>query len=142
MKNTSIQYGELLTRLSLGIILLAHGLLKVFIFTIPGTVSFFGSIGLPSIVAYLTIFAEIAGGTALILGIYTRLTALLSLPILLGATWAHIGNGWLFSNQGGGWEFPILLAVLTISVALQNSQIFAIKKLPVIDNFIPNKLKN
>ncbi len=142
MNNTSKQYGALITRLSLGIILLAHGLLKVFIFTIPGTVAYFGSLGLPSIVAYLTIFAEIAGGTALILGIYTRLTALLSLPVLLGATWAHIGNGWVFSNQGGGWEFPVLLVVLAISVALQNSQIFAIKKLPIIDNFIPNKLKS
>ena len=33
-------YGATITRLSLGVILLAHGLLKVFVFTIPGTVGF------------------------------------------------------------------------------------------------------
>lgn len=138
---TSQEYGAFLTRLSLGVILLAHGLLKVMVFTIPGTVAFFESLGLPAIIAYLTIFAEIAGGFSLILGLYSRLISLLSLPILLGATWAHIGNGWVFSNQGGGWEFPALLIVLSVSVALQGAGAFALRKIPVIDAFIPQLLK-
>ncbi len=135
-------YGATLTRLSLGIILLAHGLLKIMVFTIPGTVGFFGSLGLPAIIAYLTIFGEVIGGLALIAGIYSRLTALLSLPILIGATLVHIGNGWLFSNQGGGWEFPALLIVLAIIVILQGGGAFALKKLPLIDHFIPEFLKD
>ena len=102
-------YGATITRLSLGVILLAHGLLKVFVFTIPGTVGFFESLGLPAIIAYLTIFGEIAGGAALIAGLYTRLTALLSVPILLGATCAHAGNGWVFSNQGGDGVSALLV---------------------------------
>ena len=134
-------YGATITRLSLGVILLAHGLLKVFVFTIPGTVGFFESLGLPAIIAYLTIFGEIAGGAALIAGLYTRLTALLSVPILLGATWVHAGNGWVFSNQGGGWEFPALLVVMAIAVAVQGSGSFAFKTIPVIDKFIPTILK-
>lgn len=134
-------YGATITRLSLGVILLAHGLLKVFVFTIPGTVGFFESLGLPAIIAYLTIFGEIAGGAALIAGLYTRLTALLSVPILLGATWAHAGNGWVFSNQGGGWGFPALLVVMAIAVAVQGSGSFAVKTIPVIDKFIPTILK-
>lgn len=142
MTNSLNQYGQLLTRLSLGVILLAHGLLKIFVFSIPGTVAFFASLGLPAIIAYLTIFAEVAGGLALILGIYTRLTAILTIPVLLGATFAHLGNGWLFSNQGGGWEFPALLVILAIITALQGATIYSIKKLPIIDNFIPNKLKD
>ena len=137
----NLNYGATITRLSLGVILLAHGLLKIFVFTIPGTVGFFESLGLPAIVAYLTIFGEIAGGAALIIGIYTRLTALLSVPILLGATWAHAGNGWVFSNQGGGWEFPALLVVMAIAVAVQGSGSFAFKTIPVIDKFIPTILK-
>ena len=137
----NLNYGAALTRITLGSVLLAHGLLKVFVFTIPGTVAFFESLGLPAIVAYLTIFGEIAGGGALILGVYTRLIALLSLPILLGATWAHIGNGWVFSNEGGGWEFPAMLVVIAIAVAIQGSGAFAIRKLPIIDNFIPQPLK-
>lgn len=134
-------YGAALMRVSLGVILLAHGLLKVFVFTVPGTVGFFASLGLPTIVAYLTIFGEIAGGAALIIGAYTRLVALLSVPLLLGATWAHLGNGWVFSNQGGGWEFPLLLVVLAIAVALQGGGALALRKIPLLDALIPEPLK-
>ncbi len=134
-------YGALITRVSLGSILLSHGLLKVFVFTIPGTVGFFASLGLPAIAAYLTIFAEVVGGTAIILGLYTRLAALLSIPLLLGALWAHAGYGWVFSSEGGGWEFPLLLVVLASAVALQGNGPFALRKLPVVDRFIPQSLR-
>lgn len=142
MNTPSSNHGAFLARIALGIILLAHGALKLFAFTIPGTVAYFESIGLPAIVAYLTIFAEIAGGIALILGIYPRLVvALLSLPVLVGAAWVHLGNGWLFSNEGGGWEFPVLLVVLAVIVAVQGAGSFAIRRLPVIDKLIPEVLK-
>ena len=137
----NLNYGATITRLSLGVILLAHGLLKVFVGTIPGTVGWFESLGFPAIIAYLVMFGEIAGGAALIAGLYTRLVAILSVPILLGATWYHFGNGWLFSFQGGGWEFPALLVVMAVTVALQGSGAFALKKLPVIDRFIPQVFK-
>jgi putative oxidoreductase len=138
---TKTNIGATLTRLSLGTVLLSHGLLKVAVFTIPGTVAYFASLGLPPIAAYLTIFAEIAGGTAILLGLYTRLAALLSIPLLLGAVWAHAANGWVFSAQGGGWEFPALLVALAGVVALQGGGAFALRKLPVIDGFIPQLLK-
>ena len=141
MNTTNLNTGAFLTRITLGIILLAHGALKLFVFTIPGTVGFFESLGLPAIVAYLTIFGEVVGGIALILGIYPRLVALLSLPILAGATWAHLGNGWVFNNEGGGWEFPLLLVVLAVIVLIQGAGSFAIKRLPIIDDLIPSSLK-
>ncbi|MDA0708231.1 MAG: DoxX family protein [Proteobacteria bacterium] len=134
-------YGALIARLALGSILLAHGLLKLFVFTVPGTVGYFESIGLPALAAYMTIFGELVGGTAIILGLYTRLAALLSLPILLGAVGVHAGYGWVFSNQGGGWEFPLLLVILAISVAFQGNGLFALRKLPIIDDIIPSVLK-
>lgn len=138
---TNINYGALTTRLALGSILLSHGLLKVLVFSIPGTVGYFESLGLPSIAAYLTIFGELAGGTAILLGLYTRLAALLSIPILAGAAIVHAANGWVFSNQGGGWEFPLLLVVLAFAVALQGGGSFALRKLPFVDAFIPTILK-
>ncbi|GEM_PF-152281 len=131
-----LAYGAAAARTALGSILLAHGLLKVFVFTIGGTVGFFASLGLPAIVAYMTIFAELAGGAALILGLHTRLVALLSLPILLGATWAHAGNGWVFSNAGGGWEFPLFLAVQAGIVAMLGNGALAMRRLPIIGGFI------
>ena len=141
MNTTSLNHGAFINRIALGTILLAHGALKVFVFTIPGTVGFFESLGLPASAAYLTIFGEVVGGTFLLLGIYSRLTALLSLPIFAGAAWAHLGNGWLFSNQGGGWEFPVLLIVLAVVVAIQGAGSFAIRKLPIVDKLIPASLK-
>ena len=62
-------YAALALRLVTGALFLAHGLTKLLVFTIPGTVGFFESLGLPAIVAYLTIIAEIGGGAALILGV-------------------------------------------------------------------------
>lgn len=142
MSNSSQNHGAFITRIALGTILLAHGLLKVLVFTIPGTVGYFESIGLPGFVAYPIIFGEIAGGIALLLGVYTRAASLLTIPILLGATVAHVGNGWVFNNTGGGWEFPALLAVLAGIVALQGAGSFALRTLPVIDGFIPTILKD
>lgn len=100
-----------LLRVSLGVMALAHGLMKVLVFTLPGTVAYFESLGLPGFLAYLTIAGELGGGLALILGIYTRWVSLLMIPLLLGAASVHLGNGWVFSNPGGGWEFPVFWAV-------------------------------
>lgn len=111
-----------LLRVSLGIVLLSHGLLKVFVFSIPGTVGYFSSLGLPAAIAYMTIMGELLIGLGLISGFYPCFFAVASLPILMGATWAHAGNGWLFSNPNGGWEFPLLLIILAISIALQGNQ--------------------
>ena len=140
-QQSELNYGAFITRVSLGVVLLAHGLLKVLVFTIPGTVGYFESLGLPAIAAYLTIFAELAGGTALILGLYARLVAVLSLPLLIGSVWAHAANGWLFSAPNGGWEFPLLLVALAVAVAIQGSGAFALRKVPVFDGFIPQALK-
>jgi len=138
---TNSNYGALIARLALGGVLLSHGLLKVFVFTIPGTVGYFESLGLPAAAAYLTIFAEVVGGSAILAGLYTRLASLLSIPLLLGALWAHAGNGWVFSAEGGGWEFPLLLVLLAGAVAFQGNGPFALRKLPVVDGFIPQSLK-
>lgn len=110
---------QVLLRITFGVILLAHGLLKVLGFGIEGTVGFFASLGLPAVVAYLVMAGEVLGGIALIVGFRVRTVALLSLPIMLGSVWVHAGKGWLFSNAGGGWEFPVVLVVLAVVLALQ-----------------------
>ena len=125
-------YAALALRVSTGAMFIAHGLTKVLVFTIPGTVGFFDSLGLPAILAYLTIFAELAGGLALILGVATRLVSLAVLPVLLGAIWVHSGNGFMFSGTGGGWEFPAFWAVAQASLVLLGAGAFALK-LPVLD---------
>ena len=113
-------YGVALLRASLGLLALAHGLLKLLVFTPAGTVGFFESLGLPAVLAYATMVIEIGGGLALLAGIYTRYVAVAMIPILVGSiVFGHWQAGWLFSNQGGGWEFPAFWAVaLAVQVLL------------------------
>lgn len=124
---TNSDYATLILRLGSGVLFLAHGLMKVFIFTIPGTVGYFESLGLPGVFAYLTILAEVGGGLALILGVATRAVALALIPVLLGATWVHSGNGWVFSAEGGGWEFPLFWIAVQGAIALLGSGAYALK---------------
>ncbi|HLM40184.1 MAG TPA: DoxX family protein [Microvirga sp.] len=118
-ETTSTAYGALLLRVSLGVMFIAHSLvLKWMTFTLAGTAQYFESIGLPAFLAYATFFAELIGGVLLVLGVQSRWVALALLPILLGATWVHIGNGWVFSAPGGGWEYPLYLIVLSVAQSL------------------------
>jgi putative oxidoreductase len=127
-------YAALLLRVTLGIAFLAHAGLKIFVFTIPGTVGYFESIGYPGFFAYLVILAELGGGLALIAGAYTRLISLLLVPVMIGALLQHTANGWVFSAQGGGWEFPAMwTALLFVQAGLGNGA-FALK-LPVPSAF-------
>ena len=117
--NRAAPYGAMVLRIALGAMFLAHSAyLKLVVFTLPGTAKFFESLGLPAASAYLVFGAEVAGGILLLLGWHTRLVAVALLPILLGATWTHAKNGWLFTNTGGGWEYPLFLASATLALAL------------------------
>ena len=111
--------GSTLLRVSLGIMFLAHSIvLKYFTFTLSGTAQYFVSIGLPSFLAYVVFVVEAIAGVLLVLGIQTRWVALATVPVLIGATWAHVGNGWVFDAPNGGWEYPLFLIVIAIVVAL------------------------
>src|SRR5688500_12480227 len=106
-ERTTTPYAALLLRVSLGVMFLAHGaVLKLGTFGLAGTMGYFGSIGYPPVFGAIVTFAEIAGGLALIAGVWVRAVSLLFLPILLGALVQHLPNGWMFGNTGGGWEFP------------------------------------
>ena len=108
--------GAFILRVTLGAVLLAHSVyLKLMVFTLPGTAQFFGSIGLPGVLAYVVFAIEAVAGVALLLGIKTRLFSALVVPVLLGATWAHYSSGWLFSNEGGGWEYPLILTLMALA---------------------------
>ncbi|MGK7864574.1 DoxX family protein [Falsiroseomonas sp. E2-1-a4] len=112
---TTTPYAALLLRVSMGVLLLAHGLmLKIMTFGFAGTMGFFGSLGYPPMLGAVVAVAETLAGIALILGIWVRPVSLLLLPIMIGATVQHLGAGWLFSNPGGGWEFPAFLTVLLL----------------------------
>jgi putative oxidoreductase len=113
--------GDTLLRVALGIMFIAHSvLLKYFTFTLAGTAQYFASIGLPGSLAYAVFALEAIGGVLLVLNIATRWVALALVPVLLGAMWVHLGNGWVFSAPNGGWEYPLFLVVISVVVALQS----------------------
>lgn len=124
---STTDYAALVLRAASGAAFIAHGLLKVNVFTIAGTVGFFESLGIPGVFAYLSIFAELAGGFALIVGVGTRAVSLALIPVLLGATWVHSGNGWLFNAEGGGWEYPAFWTAVQVTIALLGSGAIALR---------------
>ena len=46
---------------------------------------------------------------------------------MIGATLQHVGSGWLFTNQGGGWEFPVFWTVALVAQALLGDGAFALR---------------
>jgi putative oxidoreductase len=123
--HSATDYGTALLRVALGVMFLAHGALKVFVFTLPGTAAFFASVGFPGFIAYIVVPAEILAGLALIVGFRTRLVAALTVPILIGAASVHLGNGWLFSAPKGGWEYPLYLIVAAVAQSLLGAGAFS-----------------
>jgi putative oxidoreductase len=122
-----IPYGALLLRLALGALFLAHGLLKLLVHKPAGTAAYFRSLGLPGFIGYLTMAAELGGGSLLILGIATRLVALALVPLILGTIYmVHGSKGWLFTNKDGGWEFPAFWAVALVAQALLGSGAYSL----------------
>lgn len=109
-----------LLRVSLGVMYLTHSVvLKLFTFGLAGTAGYFASLGLPPATAYLVFAAEAVGGVLLLANVATGWVSVALIPVLAGALWVHAGNGWVFSNAGGGWEYPLFLILVSVVVALQ-----------------------
>ncbi|WP_299682758.1 DoxX family protein [uncultured Roseobacter sp.] len=133
---SSTEFATFLLRIALGAMFLAHSvILKLFTFTLPGTAQFFVGIGLPGILAYVVFAVEALVGVLLVRGVQTRWAALASLPILVGATWAHSGNGWMVGYPDGGWEYPAYLSLLALVQALLGDGAYALSRSAVILRF-------
>lgn len=121
--------GRLLLRLALGAMWLSHGLiLKLLTFGVGGFAGFLASNGLPGALAGPIILAEIAGGAMLLAGWHGRWASAALLPVLLGATWVHAGNGWVFTATNGGWEYPVFLAVASVAHLLLGDGAYVLSK--------------
>lgn len=125
---SSAQLGITVLRVSLGVMWVAHALLKLFVFTLPGTAQFFVSVGFPGFLAYPVFAAELLGGIALLMGFYARQVALALVPVMAAAAWVHIPNGWVHTSTGGGWEYPVFLLAASIALWLLGDGAAAIKR--------------
>ena len=126
-KATSAQAWRLTVTRVVGLVFLAHGAQKLFLMGIGGVTGFFGQLGIPAagFFAVVVILVEVFGGLALILGVLTRVAAVLLAGDMLVATLTvHLANGFFVEN--GGFEFtPVLLAAsVMLTVAGPGAAVF------------------
>jgi len=121
-------YGATLLRFSLGVMWLAHGLFKLVVFGVAGLAGWLPTIGFPAWTAAPLIGAEILAGALILLGVYGRVVSALMIPVLIGALSVHIGNGWVFSAAGGGWEYPVFLIVASLTHLMVGDGALALRR--------------
>lgn len=94
--------GKLVLRLAVGALMLLHGIHKL-LHGVDGIAGMLGGMGLPTVLAYGVYLGEVVGPLLVILGLYTRLGALLMLGnMLVALALAHRAE--LFSlGSMGGW---------------------------------------
>ncbi len=110
----------LLLRIGIGVIMIAHGTMKL---SDPsGTANQFAQLGIPApgVAVVLAIGGEFFGGLGLLLGALTRIAALGPVCTMVVAIAAvHAGNG-LFA-QNGGWEFPLLILLASLTFVFRGA---------------------
>lgn len=143
MKKILLETGNhwtgLIARLSLGLLILPHGMQKVFGwfggFGFKGTMQYFTEyIRIPGFLAVFVLFAELAGSLLLIAGLATRFWALVLVAIMTGAVVTeHRANGffmdWNGQMQGEGYEYHLAIIVLSFILILNGGGKYAADKL-------------
>ncbi|GGE83411.1 DoxX family protein [Priestia taiwanensis] len=115
------EIGKCMLRVVLGIIFFAHGLSK-FQGGIENTVGFFDSIGIPGFVAYIVAVIELVGGIAMIVGLGTRVVALLFVGVMVGAIFTvKLPAGLLGNGDMAGYEFDLALLAISIYFVTANT---------------------
>jgi putative oxidoreductase len=112
------EYAPLALRFAAGMVFIAHGWMKVEN-GMPATADFFAGLNIPfpMLNAYFVTAVELLGGTFLILGILTRLSALaLAGDMLVAAITVHFKNG--FFVHEGGYEFVMVLFAICLYLML------------------------
>lgn len=111
----------LLVRIGVGIGFLLHGLQKLQ--GLEGTVKFFGSLGLPSFMAYLVALIETVAGTLMLLGLYTEIAGYLLCCVMIGAiVLVKFKKGFI-----GGYELDMLYFMGSLAIAFAGPGKYAVK---------------
>ena len=109
--------GKLILRLSLGILVLLHGIAKL-TGGIGGIVGMVEGAGLPGVLGYGALVGEVLGPLMLILGFHARIgAALIAINMLFAIGLAHMGDLAMLTEQGG-WALELQGMFLFTAIAL------------------------
>ena len=115
--------GLFILRLALAAVFITHGWMKVA--DLAGTVGFFGTLGLPALLAYLVSAVELLGGIAMLLGVFPQAGGFLLALVMVGAIWTvKWSKGFV-----GGYELDLTLLASALAIALSGTGRYTIKLL-------------
>lgn len=110
-------FGKLLLRLVLGILILLHGIAKIM--AGPGyIVGVVSAAGLPSALAYLVYVGEVLAPILLIVGIWSRLAALIVAGNMVFAIFLVHMKQLMTLNEQGGWALELQGMFLVAALAI------------------------
>jgi len=116
-----VDVGILILRISVGIVMVAHGLPKIFWKRELFNKKWKKEYGFPLGSVIITGIVQVAGGLAIIVGIFTQLSSLILALNMLVATyvsiWKH-NEPFLSTPEGKGWDVNFLLVGALISLVL------------------------
>jgi len=117
------EYGPLLLRVALGLVMVGHGSQKLFgAFGGGGlsqTAGFFDQIGIVPGYFWAAVVAvvETFGGLLVLIGLLTRVASLLiAITMFVAMVWVHLPNGFFLSDRG--IEFTLVLFATATALAL------------------------
>ncbi len=119
--------GKLLLRVSLGVLILFHGVDKM-LHGAGFVTGMVGQLGLPQDLGYLVYVGEVLAPLLLILGLWTRPAALVVAINMLVAVWLVHMKELLTTGPGGGWalELQAMYLIVALAVALFGGGRFAV----------------
>ena len=120
------RYGILLLRVAVGIDWIVHALLKTWR-GMNTHEALLAKNGITPLLAWPTFSMELIGGCAILLGWYTRQWAAVLLIFLAVVVWIKWPVGWLYSNPGGGFEYPLFWLIAQAALVLAGSGAFALR---------------
>jgi putative oxidoreductase len=124
-------YGATLLRLILGVVYIMHAYLAVVVFGPAGMIAYQAKNGVPfaEVGTWYLILAHGLGGICLVLGLFTRWAALANVPVMLGALlFVHLKNGFWAHTNPSGYEYVLVLLVVSLAVAMIGSGALALRR--------------
>ena len=139
--NTNDESALTIIRVTLGVVMIAHGLQKLVGWFgghgVSGTIESFAQFfGFPAAVTVLVILAESFGSLLLILGLATRFMAFSIGMVMIGAIYFVTGRWGFFMNwysqpRGEGFEFHILVLGMVLALVLRGGGRWSLDRLLV-----------